>query len=261
MRLVVLCIAFSLTAQAAPFTYLRPHTSELARRDDEPYPEFTEELDFDIDEDNSYYGSSDTYQDDLSTAGSRLLSLEDDPAFAPIFQHVVYILESAAPAQDKLERILDAIVHHQESIQDQPVDEVSSDELVLDIFKILGSEVKSSDDKIEEIFNEIIENTRHAQRIEFGLEDSAGAVLYRIRWILQAPESAQKRVQMMLNELADHLHPEQSQYGSSFGDGQGQEPFAGVRDNGYEAADVRDDVQYGSVPRLRHTVEDAVGSV
>lgn len=217
MHLIALSLAFAAVVRAAPVSYSRDQANSLARRDDEPYSEFSGAAEFDVDERDDYFSEYPEY-DESGDGASRYLSNEDDPAFAAIFQHIEDILYSASTPEDQLDHIVDAIVHHQESLQEPEKRRPSSDEIVFHMFKILDSDSKSSDDKIEEIFAEILDNTKHAQLIE--LDDPAGAVLYRIRWMLEEPMSAQKRVQMILNELADHLHPEQAEYGPSLEDSQ-----------------------------------------
>ena len=87
MRFLRFSIAFSVTVQAIPFPSPYDSASELARRDEGP--------DFDISGGDRYYDGYPSLYDSVQDAASRLLSLEDDPAFAVIFLHVENILQSA----------------------------------------------------------------------------------------------------------------------------------------------------------------------
>lgn len=271
MHLITLSLAFSAAVYAAPMSTSDHPARPLSRRDDELYTGFLEAVDFDTDARDGHYDNNYPEEDYMSGGGSRYLSNEDDPAFAPIFQHIEDILYSGATPEEQLERIVDAIVHHQESTQGLEAEQPSSDEVVFHMFKILDSDEKSSDEKIEEIFDEIMDNTKHAQLIE--LDDPAGAALYRIRWMLEEPMSAQKRVQMILNELADQFHPEQPDYGAAYEDSQetfedtgnqkiesfeetGDDKLAALQDAGDDdvAADIGEDME--EEYRLRGSLED-----
>ena len=88
MHLLALSLAFSVAAYAAPVSYSDHLVRLLSRRDDELYTGFLEAVDFDTDARDGYYDNDDPAEDYMSGGGSRYLSNEDDPAFAPIFQHI-----------------------------------------------------------------------------------------------------------------------------------------------------------------------------
>lgn len=266
MRFFALSLALCAAVQAIPIASLDDATNEIARREDGAFDESIPTIDSADEEGDLHEEELDS--DLMSDEGLKFLSTEDDPAFAPIFQHVEDILQSDASAKDQIQRILDAIVHDKESWRDAHEEHLSSDEVVEEIFKILGGE-ETSDEKIDEIFNKITQHTNHNQRVELALDDSEAAVLHRISWILDGPESAQKRIQKMLNELADHLHPdaqhENLRYSATLKDF--QETFGDVEEDRYIAADVQEDIdgdpaRDDSVSRrLKDTIEDIVGSV
>ena len=229
MRLVAVSIVFYALSYGAPLPSPDDSTDDLTWSKDGISIEFAPEghsveYDFDYEEEPPeyevvYYEDDAEEYDEPNDPVAKWLTGGDDEAFAPIFQHVEDILESDTSAREQLERILDAIVHHQESVPEvgQQDDKTSrsSDDVVREILRILAS-TEQNEEKISLIFTEITSNTKHSGSIEFSSDDPDAVVLRRIKWILDGPESAQRRTQMMLEELADHLHPEResAKYGS-----------------------------------------------
>ncbi len=158
---------------------------------------------------------------------------EEDPQISRILDHIEDILDSNASADEQIAWILDAILHPTESLRESHEDLWGPSDILSLVDEISRDDVASDEDKVEIIFNQILQHTKHKEKVETQVHEPA---LYRIRAILYGPESSQKKIKKILNEIADYLDPESSTaeagYASqvTFGDGQDESAQLSVDD-------------------------------
>lgn len=215
MHVILLCLALCASAQAAPVLQLVNAWSASTPRggvllDNSPYS----------DESNGFLALSgqtvavkevtgsplkEEPESALSTASQYMMSgpstpmtdnepeSEQDPALMEIFGHVDDILASDVPADDQVSLILDAILHHTESLQ-QHASYLETEESDVDHAPLHS--FLSSPEKMQRIFRTMLERTQDSR------QDQA---LDRIRAILSETDSLHKKIKKILNEIAHDL--------------------------------------------------------
>ncbi|KAF2486191.1 hypothetical protein BDY17DRAFT_72623 [Neohortaea acidophila] len=190
MKLILLCLTLCATAQAVPVLVSPWSVPDPKHGKADPAVGSKEVTHFPPEDDaesiSSHYMTSQASTPTTDTEPE----CEQDPELMEILGHVDDILASDLPADEQVPFILDAILHHTESLQQHAwyLGDVEND-----VDKAPAHASSSSPEKMQRMFRAILERT----------EDSIA--LDRIRAILSETNSLHKKINKILAEIADDL--------------------------------------------------------